>query len=254
MFAKFVYVLINLLFLGALHAFAQVSAAGVDESNKANNINTSNLEPEVMTENNMGPRENPEKIVNYRWVIDTSKPPENFEECFEEVCLNKGDTIFIKAESEVRQRKNQNLTLKIDRDSTGEYDHKFDSIESVVRTSSDTNNHVKYLWMKFIDESEDSGRHCREISVRAIKLKDFLPNDDCTSDLELIHQFMKAGEAEDLCKNENLIHWRVDDANGCGEVDTGLDSAQQPVGSGEGIKIEFLSPPEPGQGTGSGTQ
>jgi hypothetical protein len=183
---------------------------------------------------------NPASLVNYSWrildsIIEPSAEPKR--PCRHERCFREGDSILVMSHGidEERLPCGRQLSLVMNDSSSGEI-RPFYGINGAVAGCDEAVPTAVSL--NFWDAGEDDPV-CRKIEISPVRITESV--EECERKLQDLSGLSDA-EFRSLflgsCDMRPLMHWRVsDDRGGCGDSDT--------VWSG-------LSPPEPGQGTGSG--
>lgn len=187
--------------------------------------------------------ENPERLVNYSWrilySIDENKKP-----CRDDRCFREGDSIIIlNREPASRPDCSADLDLVL-ADSSNRRMKAYYGINGKINgCPNDASSIEFYFW----DPLPGGSRECRRISITPVRMNSDVTEGQCETNLKDLTK-LNGQEFSAIfgnsCGSFPLIHWKVT----AHEQEEGGSSTP----CDGGIVLGTLSPPEPGQGTGSG--
>ncbi|MEX2498046.1 MAG: hypothetical protein WD397_04125 [Wenzhouxiangellaceae bacterium] len=180
--------------------------------------------------------DDPEGLIEYSWKVLHSLDPGN-NPCGDEKCLGNNDVFNLVQLNPGAALCDAEILFVMHDESNSEI-KTFRAINPEIGNCT-----AAPKWISFHFWDVDKNKLiCRNMKITGLRVKGSPDETKCWSDLEDIsgipHQ---QGKFSNACDQTNLVHWEVENPDNI-----------TPCGSASGPVI--LAPPEPGQGTASGTQ
>jgi len=205
--------------------FAMVSALAVAEGERAT-----------------PPDPEPGAILDHVWQVGHSKKGLTKVDCVARTCIRKGDYIML-VRTPPDDPGNDKALLIIHSASDGNV-FGFDA-EYKVTHSSGSNRKIIRVEATFIDHvSCPHAPPTKKLTIKPVRINESdYSNHECTEALKLMSdEKLEQNERDAACTVKNLIHWKVKHVSGPSECPR---AEEDPI-------MGILTPPEDGQGTGSG--